>query len=246
MKTLVAIYNYNMPDLTDQLYEALKPYENNEYDVIIIDNNSTSEGTSKYTTYKTDQNCYFGGALNLAMQLFKTNPEYDSLLSLNNDIILHGSNFVKEMRKVMFEEDYTILSPCVLQPEKSQCHWKYMLNWGSDKARDVKWVDFQAPMIHRMFLDKMEQFPMELIYGWGQDVLSGIICEENNWKVGVIDWLPIIHFSAFTYRSEKSDLKVSEYAQKAENGMFSYFRNNQKLEKFNEFRTLSSTYKYET
>jgi hypothetical protein len=101
-------------------------------------------------------------------------------------------------------------------------------------------------MIHRRFLDKMEQFPMELIYGWGQDVLSGIICEENNWKVGVIDWLPIIHFSAFTYRSEKSDLKVSEYAQKAENGMFSYFRNNQKLEKFNEFRTLSSTYKYET
>ena len=34
MKTLVAIYNYNMPDLTDQLYEALKPYENNEYDLM--------------------------------------------------------------------------------------------------------------------------------------------------------------------------------------------------------------------
>jgi hypothetical protein len=149
------------------------------------------------------------------------------------------------MRKVMFEQDYTILSPCVLQPEKGQCHWKSMLNWGATQVRDVKWVDFQAPMIHRRYLDVMPQFPNELMYGWGQDILSGIVCDENNWKVGVLDWLPIIHFSAFTYRSEKSDLKVSEYSQKAEVNMFKYFQDNNLIPKVAEFRNASENYKYE-
>jgi hypothetical protein len=244
-KTLVVIYNHNMPDLTDQLFESLKPYENGLYDTIIIDNGSKSEGKSKYTTFETESNCYFGGALNLAMELFKDNDQYDSMISLNNDIILHGFNYVKEMRKVMFEQDYTILSPCVLQPEKGQCHWKSMLNWGATQVRDVKWVDFQAPMIHRRYLDVMPQFPNELMYGWGQDILSGIVCDENNWKVGVLDWLPIIHFSAFTYRSEKSDLKVSEYSQKAEGNMFKYFQDNNLIPKVAEFRNASENYKYE-
>lgn len=244
-KTLVVIYNHNMSDLTDQLFESLQPYENGLYDTIVIDNGSKPEGKSKYTTYQTEENCYFGGALNLALQLFKANEQYDSILSLNNDIILHGFNFVKRMRDIMFSEDYTIISPCVLQPEKGQCHWKSMLNWGATQVRDVKWVDFQAPMINRRYLDAMYQFPNELMYGWGQDILSGIVCEENNWKVGVIDWLPIIHFSAFTYRSEKSNLSVSEYSQKAEANMFNYFAQNNLLEKVSIFRDLSANYKYE-
>lgn len=246
MKTLVVIYNHNMPDLTDQLFESLKPYETGLYDTIVIDNGSKPDGKSRYSTYETEKNCYFGGALNLAMHLFKENTQYDSMISLNNDIILHGFNFVKEMRKIMFEQDYTILSPCVLQPEKGQCHWKSMLNWGATEVRDVKWVDFQAPMIHRRYLDAMEQFPNELMYGWGQDILSGIVCEENNWKVGVVDWLPIIHFSAFTYRSEKSNLNVSEYSQKAEKYMFEYFINNQLMSKVLEFRNHSENYIYHT
>ena len=243
MKTLVTIFNYNLPDITDQLFEALKPYGGTDYDLVVLDNGSKPEGKSKYTTHETEQNCYFGGAFNLAMQLFKEDEQYDSTLILSNDIILHGYNYVKELRRIMFEQDYTILSSCVLQPEKDQCNWKYMHNWGSTKVRDVKWIDFQAPMIHRRFLDVMPQFPEELILGWGQDVLSGIVCEENNWKIGVVDWLPLIHFSAFTYRSGKAELTVSEYAQNAERAMFSYFMNN-KLDKFNKFRTLSANYKY--
>lgn len=244
MKSLVVIYNHNMPDLTDQLFESLKPHENGLYDTVIIDNGSKPEGKSKYTTFETEENCYFGGALNLALQLFKDNEQYDSMISLNNDIILHGFNYVKEMRTLMFEQDYTILSPCVLQPEKDQCHWKSMLNWGATEVRDVKWVDFQAPMIHRRYLAVMPQFPNELMYGWGQDILSGIICDENGWKVGVVDWLPIIHFSAFTYRSEKSNLNVSEYSQKAEKNMFEYFVNNQLMPKVIEFRRSSENYNY--
>lgn len=244
MKTLAVIYNHNLPELTDQLFESLETHRNDSYDLFVIDNGSNPEGKSKYTTYETGQNVYFGGALNLAMQLLLDNKEYDSLLSLNNDLILHGGNFVKTLRKVMFEQDYKIVSPCVLQPQKNQCKWKYMHNWSSDSVRNVKWVDFQAPMLHRDVVEKIGQFSNELIYGWGQDVYSGIVCEQNNWKVGVIDFCPIIHYSGYTYKEQKSDITLQEYCNKAEKNMYNYFEKQNLIRIFNEYRNLSVTYNF--
>ena len=77
MKTLVVIYNHNLPSMTDNLWESLYPYCKDDYDMILIDNGSTPEGKSRYTTHETGQNTYFGGALNIAMQFF-LESDYDS------------------------------------------------------------------------------------------------------------------------------------------------------------------------
>lgn len=243
MKTLAVIYNHNMPEMTDSLWESLKPYERDDYDLILIDNGSKPEGKSKYTTHETGQNTYFGGALNIALQFFLESGEYDSLLSLNNDLILQGPNFVKTLREEMFKGDYKIISPSVLQVE-SQCKWKYMHCWNSSEPRDVKWVDFQAPLIHKDFIEKIQQYPAELIYGWGQDMLSGIICEQEGWKVGVVDKCPLIHHSARTYKAGASDLDLTTYCRNAEGGMFGYFNKEGLMTKFHEFRNLSADYNY--
>lgn len=244
MKTLAVIYNHNMPEMTDKLWKSLKPYERDDYDLILIDNGSRPEGKSKYTSHETGHNCYFGGALNLALQLFLDSGEYDSLLSLNNDLVLQGHNFIKTLRNEMFDGDYKIVSPSVLQVE-SQCNWKYMHCWNTNGTRDVKWVDFQAPLLHKDLVNKIEQFPNELIYGWGQDVLSGIICEQEGWKVGVVDKCPLIHHSAKTYKDNKSDLDLTTYCRNAEGGMFGYMQKSGLMDKFNEFRQLSQNYIYE-
>jgi hypothetical protein len=243
MKTLAVIYNHNMPEITDQLFESLKPYENNDYNLVIIDNGSKADRKSKYTTYETGQNTYFGGALNIAMQLFLESNEYDSLLSLNNDLILQGPNFIRTLRDEMFNGEYKIVSPSVLQIN-SQCKWKYMHCWNSNTIRDVKWVDFQAPLLHRDFIEYINQFPADLMYGWGQDVLSGIICEQQGWKVGVVDRCPLIHHSAQTYKAGASDIDLTTYCYNAETNMFNYFEKQNLINIFHEYRNLSATYKF--
>tara|TARA_B100000287_G_scaffold149091_1_gene140794 strand:- start:1094 stop:1849 length:756 start_codon:yes stop_codon:yes gene_type:complete len=246
-KTLAVIYNHNLPEMTDKLWEELKPYERDDYDLILIDNGSREDGKSKYTTHETGQNTYFGGALNIALDFFTMSEQYDSLLSLNNDLVLQGNNFVRTLREEMFYKDsltYKIISPSVLQVE-NQCKWKYMHCWNSNEIRQVKWVDFQAPLIHKDFIRVYPQFPDELVYGWGQDVLSGILCEKQGWKVGVVDRCPLIHHSAHTYKSGVSDLDLQTYCQNAEQGMFGYMQSNGLMEKFLEFRELSANYVYE-
>jgi len=245
MKTLAVIYNHNMPEITDSLWESLKPYERDDYDLILIDNGSRNDRKSKYTTHETGQNTYFGGALNIAMQFFMESADkYDSLLSLNNDLILQGPNFIRTLRTEMFNGGYKIVSPSVLQVN-SQCKWKYMHCWNTNDTRDVKWVDFQAPLIHRDFILHVQQFPNELVYGWGQDVLSGIICEQQGWKVGVVDKCPLIHHSAQTYKAGASDIDLTTYCRNAETNMFNYFENQNLVDLFNEFRNQSATYTYE-
>ena len=56
MKTLVVILQYNTHELTDSLYQTLKPYEEDIYDLVVIDNGSDKDKISKYATYALEVN----------------------------------------------------------------------------------------------------------------------------------------------------------------------------------------------
>ena len=116
MKTLVVILQYNTHELTDSLYQTLKPYEEDVYDLVIIDNGSDKEKISQYATYALEENGYYGGGLNAALGLIMESPQYDSIMVLNNDILCHGKDYVKTLRQEMFDNDLMIISPCVLEP----------------------------------------------------------------------------------------------------------------------------------
>jgi GT2 family glycosyltransferase len=223
----------------------LAPHTKNMCDLIVLDNGSTDKNEiSEYTTYTTSNNCYFGGGFNLAMQLVQQNPEYDSLLFLSNDIIMHGYNFIHKLRQMLFEEDYAVASPAVIQPEEGQCHWKQMHNWGAKETRPVKWIDFMCPMLRRDVIEKIGQYDMELVYGWGLDQYTGVVCEDNNWKTGVTDTLSIIHFSAQTTKDGKSDITLQEYCSRAERGVYVFFDKIGRMDALHRMQQFGVNYTY--
>jgi GT2 family glycosyltransferase len=244
MKTLAVIINHNGKAYTNQLYRALKPYESSgNYELAVLDNGSTRpEEVSEYTNYISDENTYYGGALNLIFQLMCEETQYDSVLVFNNDIILHPYNFVKVLRDTMMLGNYKVVSPSVLQPEQAQCHWKQMHNWCSPSVRDVRWVDFMCPLFHRDVVEHIKQYSHTLRYGWGQDVYTGYVCETQGWKSGVLDTTTVIHMSSQTYKDARSDISPSEYAVKAERGMYEFFQTEKLLSEFQSLRTYGETY----
>lgn len=244
-KTLAVILHYNTPEMTDRLYEQLKPYEGNEYDLIVLDNGSPEEGKSKYTTYRCDENVYFGGGLNLTMELLLGNPDYDSLLFLNSDLIVHGYRFVKTLRKEMFNGGYKIISPAVIQPEKNQCFWPTMHNWNANVVRDVPWIDFQCPLIHRDLIEEINQFDEDLMFGWGNDVYSGVVCNEKGWKQGVVDYCSAIHLSNETVKQNGDNPIIKNYNVYAEQGMIKFFNKIGKTRELIDLRTKAQSYRYE-
>lgn len=241
-KSLVGILHYNTTHYTDTLYELLKPYEREDYDLIVIDNGSSEGKSSKYSTFKLEENVYFGGGLDVTMNYFIENKQYDSMMLLNSDLIIHGQNFVKSLRTELFsDEDLVLVSGCVLQPEKSQCHWKMIHNWGHNQLRYVPWVDYQCPLLKRKLVEEIGGFGSR--FGWVQDVMTGIVCEDNGWKIGVCDWLPVIHFGNGTVKDNQNNPIISQYNQLAEQEMFQYFQDKGLMDRFINLRQKAENYK---
>ena len=80
MKTLVTILNHNLPEYTNFLYNELKRHQTDSHAIFVFDNASTPEGQPDVIHLRTDENCYFGGAMNLMFDYILENEEYDSLL----------------------------------------------------------------------------------------------------------------------------------------------------------------------
>jgi hypothetical protein len=240
MKTLAVILHYNSCQYTDVLYELLKPEEGEHYDLAVIDNGSDEGKRSKYTTMALERNVYFGGGLNATFEWFLSEPQYDSLLFLNSDLIV-GKNFVKNLRKDL--DAFDILSPCIIQPTLIQNHWRQMWSWGEIHTRSVKWIDLQAPMFSRRFIEKFPRFDDLLMYGWGLDVLMGIYCDKENWKIGVCDFVPAIHIGSATINDNKNKADISDYCKNAEVGQWTYFKQCGMIPKVLEMRKWAEEYK---
>lgn len=242
MKTLVCILNYNTPEITTKLYKSLKSYQRSDYDLFIIDNGSDpdKEIINKGDLINLNTNLRFGGALNYAFDIIQRNEQYDSLLFMNSDLIVTPEYFVKSLRDILITEGLKIVSPSIIQLE-GQCHWRQMHQWHSNGLRFVKWVDFQCPMFSRKFIETINQYDSILNYGWGNDVYSGMICEDNSWCIGVCDSITAIHLDGYTTKKYKH---LEDYNKIAEQNMFQYFSNNKLMNKFFEYRYYAENYSY--
>lgn len=241
MKTLAFILNYNTPEISEKLYNSLQSYQNELYNLYILDNGSDiDKRIIGNHVIQLDKNYYFGGALNLAFQYILNYNEYDSLLFINSDIIIDKlSTFVNDLR--CYLSNFTIISPAIQQPVW-QCHWKQMHQWNSNTIRSVKWIDFQCPLFHRKFIEKVNQYDQQLNYGWGNDVISGMICEENNWKIGVCDNVNVLHLDGYTTKKFSNTPGISNYNYIAEKNMFNYFTQINKMNEFIKYRLYGENY----
>lgn len=234
-KTLVTILNHNLPEYTNRLYDSLKQFEGETYELLIIDNGSKAELMPIITNIKYQNNLYWGGALNEAFKLILNDNHYDSLLFLNNDIELTAEVFVNLLRNEMFSKDFAIVSPCIAGREQP---WKQMQNWGSRDTRIVKWIDNQAPLFHRKIIEAIGQFDPELYYGWGQELICYDICQEMGWTIGVCDHISILHFGKqtllqkrlFSYDNNKQGVieepvSLTDSHEMARNQFQTYFAN---------------------
>jgi len=195
LKTLVIVLNHNLPDLTNWLYYSLKKFQDNTHDIMVMDNGSKPHLVPPYSQIRLKENVFWGGALNEAFRLVIGNPDYDSLLFLNNDIEVTPEIFVKSLRNELFKNDFAIVSPCIAGKPMP---WRQMQNWGSTTPRVVNWIDNTAVMFHRKIIETIREFPAELYIGWGQEMICYDVCIEKHWKTAVCDHIAILHYGKQT------------------------------------------------
>lgn len=238
---LIATLNHNLPDLTDNLVDQLKrdPIFN-QCELMVVDNGS-KEVLAKSTTHRLEENIFFGGGFNVVLDYFLNETDHEYLYFLNNDLIFHGPSFLTTSLAEAKQSDAAIYSPSVINASIEQCHWRQMWNWGKG-LREVKWVDFQCPLIRRDLLQEIAQFPNELIYGWGLDFYAGCVAESLQLKTIVSDTNTICHLNSQTFKQNKIDIGVSDFCRNAETNMNKYFSNSEFNSVYFKLRTYGETY----
>ena len=239
---LIATLNHNLPELTDNLVDQLKKDHKvfNQCELMVVDNGS-SESLAKSTTHALEENIFFGGGFNVVLDYFlKTDHEY--LYFLNNDLIFHGPSFLSTSIQEARESDASVYSPSIINASIEQCHWKQMWNWGKRSPREVKWVDFQSPLLRRDILQEIRQYPEELIYGWGLDFYTGCITDKLDLKTVVSDTNTICHLNSQTFKQNKINIGVSEFCRIAETNMNQYFGNSEYTKDYLSLRSHGENY----
>lgn len=237
---LIATLNHNLPKWTDNLVNQLKRDPTfNQHELMVVDNGS-KEPIAHSTTHQLLENTFFGGGFNVVLEYFLTS-NHDYLYFLNNDLVFHGPSFLKTSLKEAIQSDAAIYSPTIINASMEQCHWKQMWNWGNG-LREVKWVDFQSPLLRRDVLELINTYPAELHYGWGLDLYTGCITESNGLKTIVSDNNTITHMNSLTFKENKINIGVSEFCQRAEINMFQYFNNSQYKELYFNLRKYGENY----
>lgn len=239
---LIATLNHNLPDWTDNLVSQLtRDPLFKQCELMVIDNGSR-ERLPKTTTHALEQNVFFGGGFNVVLEYFLT-TDHDYLYFLNNDLVFHGPSFLTTSLREAVNSDAAVYSPSVINASMEQCHWKQMWNWGHG-LRDVRWIDFQCPLVRRDVLEKIQHYPDELIYGWGLDFYTGCITETNGLRTVVSDLNTITHMNSLTFKENKIDMGVSAFCRNAETNMHNFFSQSEYYSLYLDLRKYGETYQY--
>jgi len=238
---LLATLNHNLPVWTDNLVTQLKRDPLFEQCELMVLDNGSSEPLAKSTTHRLDENIFFGGGINVVIDYFLKETKHEYLYFLNNDLVFHGPAFLTTSLREALESNASVYSPSVINASIDQCHWKQMWNWGNN-LREARWIDFQAPLLRRDILEIIQQYPLELIYGWGNDLYTGCIAEQHNLKTVVSDNNTIAHMNSLTFKENKVNIGVDEFCRNAESKMFNYFSNSELNTLYWELRKYGENY----
>lgn len=238
---LIATLNHNLPDLTDNLVDQLKRDPHFKHCELMVVDNGSKELLAKSTTHQLEENVFFGGGFNVVLDYFLNETNHEYLYFLNNDLIFHGPSFLTTSLREAKQSDAAVYSPSVINASIDQCHWKQMWNWGRG-LREVEWVDFQSPLIRRDVLEKIQQFPQELVYGWGLDFYAGCITTTNTLKTIVSDNNTICHLNSQTFKQNKINIGITEFCRNAETNMYNYFSNSEFRELYQSLRINGENY----
>ena len=130
MKTLAIILHYNTIGYTDALYEMLKPYERDEYELMVLDNGSQEGKASKYNPQNwlnRSKNPFQN-----VVEVFKNNPYVDGMI----DEVPSNTP--------IFHDHFRIYDPnnrFIPIAEQILRYWRFDPNIIHDSAPETYWDD---------------------------------------------------------------------------------------------------------
>ena len=167
-----------------------------------------SLGHIDYRVYNSSVNqTQFTESFNQAIQK-NLHTDYEYLMICNNDINLTATDV--EMLEVALNGKEGIFSPVVNSP-----HSGVMSRQGNDFLRQVPWVEFVCPIIHRDVIEAIGLLDEEMPKGWGVELDYCHRAKKAGFNTYLVQDIAIYHYG---HKSQTDHGEYSHYANIEMNG----------------------------
>ena len=215
-KISVIIVNYNGKKLLEKCLESLFKIDYNNFEVILVDNNST-DGSMEFVTknypkiivIKLDSNKGFAEPNNIGTKIAK--GEY--LLFLNNDTVT-TTNFISEMVKVLEkDEKIAICKSLLLKPDRNidssgdfidKMGIVYNSKTKTDEIKEISSARGACMLIRKKIFDKLGGFDEKFFFSF-EDVDLGWRSWILGYKVVIVPNSIVYHDAGKTSSKLKSE-----------------------------------------
>jgi len=216
-KVSVIIVNYNGKELLEKCLESLFKVEYDNFEVILVDNNSTDETlefvTKNYPSIiiiKLDSNKGFAEPNNIAAKIAKG----DYLLFLNNDTVV-TPNFISEMIKVTEnDKKIGICQSLLLKPDGSidssgdfidKLGVVYNSKTKTNEIKEISSARGASMLIQKKIFENLGGFDEKFFVSF-EDVDLGWRTWILGYRVVLIPTSIVYHFGGATIKKIKSEI----------------------------------------
>lgn len=202
MKVGKLILHYNTPEMTDELCRMVGP------DAIVIDNGSdldkqpiARQGQSEVV--RLEKNYGFTKGWNLGV--LAVYDRFDAFWLMNSDIVIDRKT-IQRIEKLLSLERISMITP-------SYNSWmKSCQNLATRNVREVKCIEFTAPVIKKSVFDKIGFFDESFALGYGVEFDFCIRMKRAGFKMFVDDGSKFYHKGQQTIKNETT---LQHYSAKA-------------------------------
>jgi glycosyltransferase involved in cell wall biosynthesis len=174
-KVAIIIVNYNMPERTNDLVEAIRKITNHPHDIIVVDNASDLMPPSKYSNILLKKNVQAGGGWNMglhyadALEKMDKNIYFAYCFVTTSTSIQTDKDFIKNMVFQM-KRDKKVVGVHPGLTKESTTHWKHLLDDGTKNIYKVNMIDNIFSCYRASWFNKIGRFDEDFTYGWGIDI----------------------------------------------------------------------------
>lgn len=221
MTVAIVVTNYNMPEATDAIYDAITRRVYCDHELIIVDNGSDIKPPSRYSRVLLEENVQTTGGwlagLDYADKLGKPFDYYMFIIT-----------------SMSFDEgDYDPITPMVefmdahpeavgIHPaltEDSTTSWTHLVTRSGDEPRRTWMIDNICSMYRADWFNAIGRFDQHMIYAWGIDLETCMIARAQNRSLWVDERVKVKKVTNIAYTMDRMNMTADTRSRLAGENM---------------------------
>ena len=212
MKTAALIVNYNMPEKTDALVEAI----GKTADVIVIDNGSDIQPPSKYSVVRLEKNVQTTGGWLAGLEYVRDIYHYYWFL-ITSARIPQGDVLTPMIEFMDANPNAVGIHPSLTT--NSTTGWQHLKNRETGTVRQTWMIDNIASLYRADWFDSIGWFDPAYTYAWGIDLETCYRARKQGRSIWIDDRVQVEKITNIGYSMNRMNMTADERGRLAYTNM---------------------------